>query len=50
MQGSKLTVARSPLGTENDDGRLKTESKVARLASDVVVFFKIIIYLFLIHN
>ena len=33
-QGSNLTVARSPLATENDDGRLKTYSKVVRLATD----------------
>ena len=43
MQGSNLTVARSPLRTENDDGRLKTESKVPGLAIDAII---ITIYLF----
>ena len=31
LQGSNLTVARSPLTTENVDGRLKTHSKVGDL-------------------
>ena len=34
QQGSNLTVARSLLATENDDGRLKTHGKVARLADE----------------
>ena len=39
MQGSNLTVARSPLATENDNGPLKTHNKVARMALDVFLFF-----------
>ena len=32
-------VARSPLVTENDDGQLKTHSKVAHLATNFVFFY-----------
>ena len=56
-QGSNLTVARSPLATENDNGQLKTttqndngqrktHSKVARLATIlffIFLFFKSIV-------
>ena len=35
VQCPNLTVARSPLAIENDDERLKTHSKVARLATDL---------------
>ena len=35
VQGSNLTVARSPLATENNDRQLKTNSKVTRLATDL---------------
>ena len=39
MQGSNLTVARSPLATENDNEPLKTHNKFARMALDVFFFF-----------
>ena len=45
LQGSNLTVARSPLATENDDGKLKTHSKVARLVSDFIYLFIIVGFL-----
>ena len=36
LQGSNLMVARSSLATENDDGRLKTHTKIARLATNLL--------------
>ena len=44
-QGSNLTVARSPLATKHDDGRLKILSKVARLATDFFIIFIIGVFL-----
>ena len=43
LQGSNLTVARSPLATENDDRKLKTHSKVARLVGDFIYLFIIVV-------
>ena len=37
LYGLNLMVALSPLVTENDDGRLKTCSKVARLATGLKI-------------
>ena len=50
MQGSKVTVARSPLATENDDGRLKIHSKVARLVTDFIIIIIIFFFLKCCHH